>query len=61
MLQKVQAFNTEKNNLPLKAAGAFVGAALGAVLVTVALSLIEDNEEAFHVFTDENAVSEETE
>lgn len=51
MFAKVQAFNAMNNNLPLKAAGAFVGAAIGAVLVAVALSLIEaDEDEAFVSF-----------
>ena len=44
MLAKVQAFNTENNNMPLKAAGAFIGAAVGAVLVAVVLSLAEGDE-----------------
>lgn len=45
MLAKVQAFNAEKNNLPLKAAGAFVGAALGAAIIAVALTLVEGDDE----------------
>lgn len=47
MLAKVQAFNTENNQLPLKAAGMFVGAAIGAAVVFVALSLIADEEEEY--------------
>lgn len=58
MLQKVQAFNAENGNLPLKAAGAFIGAAIGAVLVAVALSLVEADAEDF-VY--EDIVAEETE
>ena len=48
MLEKIQVFNAQNNDLPLKAAGAFVGAAVGAFLVVIALNLIEaDLEDAF--------------
>lgn len=60
MFAKVQAFNTENNNLPLKAAGAFVGAALGAMLVAVALTLIE-SEEAYAFDVDEAPAPESVE
>jgi hypothetical protein len=45
MLDKIKVFDAEKNHLPLKAAGAFLGALVGGALVLVALSLMEEGEE----------------
>ena len=45
MFDKIKVFDAEKNHMPLKAAGAFVGALGGGALVLVALSLLEENEE----------------
>ncbi len=47
MLQKIQNFDSENNHLPLKAAGAFIGAALGTVVILVALSMFEEEEYEF--------------
>jgi hypothetical protein len=45
MLQKIKIFDAEKNHLPLKAAGAFIGALVGGALVLAALSMLEEGDE----------------
>jgi len=45
MLEKIKIFDAEKNHLPLKAAGAFVGALIGGAVVLVALSLLAEADE----------------
>jgi len=62
MLEKIQVFNAQNNDLPLKAAGAFVGAALGAILVTVVLASFEvDLEEAFTSYEPVETIEEPVE
>jgi hypothetical protein len=45
MLEKIKVFDAEKNHLPLKAAGAFLGALVGGALVLAALALLAEGEE----------------
>lgn len=45
MLDKIKVFDAEKNHLPLKAAGAFLGALIGGALVLAALALMEESAE----------------
>jgi len=45
MLEKIKVFDAEKNHLPLKAAGAFLGALVGGALVLAALALLAEADE----------------